>query len=49
MENKTLHVMDANWVLVLKAHMAPNITFKVIMKVMEHKCLATTTNREESI
>lgn len=40
MENKGLRVMDANMVLVLKAPMAANRTFKVELKVMENRCLA---------
>ncbi|XP_050895198.1 uncharacterized protein LOC127101799 [Lathyrus oleraceus] len=36
MENKGLRVMDANGVLVLKAPMDANRTFKVELKVMEH-------------
>lgn len=49
MENKMLHIMDANRVLVLKASMDANRTFKVELKVMEHKCLATTDSREKWI
>lgn len=37
MENKGLCVMDANMVLVLKAHMDVNKTFKVELKVMENR------------
>lgn len=47
MENKVLKVMDANGSLILKAHMAQNRTFKVELKVMEHKYLATSASREE--
>ncbi|XP_050884870.1 uncharacterized protein LOC127087999 [Lathyrus oleraceus] len=47
MENKGLHVMDANGVFVLKTLMAANRTFKAELKVMEHKCLATAVSREE--
>lgn len=48
-ENKGLCVMDANEVLVLKAPMDSNRTFKIEMKVVEHRCLATTASREEWI
>lgn len=46
MENKALHVMDANGVLVLKTHITPNRTFKVELKFMKHRCLATKATRE---
>lgn len=49
MENNGLCVMNANRVLVLKAPMDANITFKVEMKVMEHRCLATVASQEEWI
>lgn len=42
MKNKMLRVMDANMVLVLKAPMAPKRTFKVKLKVMEHRGPTTT-------
>lgn len=47
MENKGFHVLDAKGILVLKATMVANRTFKVEFKVMEHRCLATTTSCEE--
>lgn len=47
MENKGLRVLDANGVLVLKAPMDANITFKVELKVMEHRWIATAASREE--
>jgi hypothetical protein len=47
LENKMLRVLDSNGVLILKAPMAANRTFKVELKVMEHRCLATTASREE--
>ena len=49
MENKRLRIMYANEVLVLKAPMAANTTFKVEAKVMEHICLDTLASREERI
>lgn len=49
MENKAICTMDADGVLVLKAPMAPNRTFEVELKVMEHRCLATATSQEEWI
>lgn len=49
MENKVLKVMHANGSLILKAHMAQNITFKFELKVMDHRCLTTTASREEWI
>lgn len=49
MENKGLRVMDTNRVLVLKALIIANRTFKVKMKVMDHRCLATAESREEWI
>lgn len=49
MENKVFKVMDANVSLILKAPMAKSRTFKVELKLMEHKCIETTTSREELI
>lgn len=49
MENKVLKVMHTNGSLILKAHMAQNITFKFELKVMDHRCLTTTTSREKWI
>lgn len=49
MENKALSIMYVNMVLILKAHIAANRTFKVELKVMGHKCLATTTSQKEWI
>lgn len=49
MKNKVLKVMGANGVLILNAPMAQNINFKVELKVMEHRCRATTSSREEWI
>lgn len=46
MENKALCVMYANRFSILKAHMAPNLTFKVKLKVMEHRCLTISAYRE---
>ncbi|XP_050918741.1 uncharacterized protein LOC127136191 [Lathyrus oleraceus] len=46
MEDKGLRVMEAKGVLVLKAPMATNRSFKVKLKVMKHKCLATPVSRE---
>lgn len=40
MEHKILHVLD-------QAHMATNRTFNIELKVMEHRCIATATSREE--
>ena len=45
LEDKILRVVDANGVLILKAPMAANRTFKVELKVMEHRCLATASRR----
>ncbi|XP_050890542.1 uncharacterized protein LOC127095947 [Lathyrus oleraceus] len=44
MENKVLRVMDTNKYLIPKVPMAPNRIFKVELKVMEHRCLATPTS-----
>ncbi|XP_050896682.1 uncharacterized protein LOC127103470 [Lathyrus oleraceus] len=46
MENKGLRILDENGVLVLKAPMDANRTFKVELKVMEHRYLATTSSRD---
>lgn len=42
-----LNVMDSNGNLILKAHVSYNKTFKIELKVMEHRCIATTGSREE--
>nr|XP_004516686.1 uncharacterized protein LOC101512199 [Cicer arietinum] len=47
MENKVLRVLDQNGVLILKAPMAANRTFKIELEIMEHRCLATATSRDE--
>lgn len=49
MENSALCVMDGKRVLVLKAPMDPNRTFKVELKVMEHKFIYTIASIEEWI
>ncbi|XP_073224742.1 uncharacterized protein [Cicer arietinum] len=47
MENKVLRVLDQNGVLILKAPMAANRTFKIESKIMEHRCLTTAASRDE--
>ncbi|XP_050918413.1 uncharacterized protein LOC127135821 [Lathyrus oleraceus] len=47
LEDKILCVLDSNGVLILKVPMAANRTFKVELKVIEHRCLATTASRDE--
>ncbi|XP_058726935.1 uncharacterized protein LOC131598338 [Vicia villosa] len=47
LEDKILRVIDASGVLILKAPMATNRTFKVELKVLEHRFLATAASREE--
>src|SRR4051812_42084549 len=47
LEDKILRFVDASGVLILKAPMATNRTFKVELKVLEHRCLATAASREE--
>lgn len=47
MENKGLHIMDANGVMVLKVPMGANRTFKIELKVMEHRCISSAASREE--
>ncbi|XP_050896242.1 uncharacterized protein LOC127102978 [Lathyrus oleraceus] len=49
MENKGLSILDANEVLVLKMPMVANRTFKVELKVMEHRCIDTAISREEQM
>lgn len=41
--------MDSNGNLILKARVSYNKTFKIELKVMEHRCIATTGSREEWI
>ncbi|XP_050888669.1 uncharacterized protein LOC127093811 [Lathyrus oleraceus] len=47
LEDKILRVLDSNGVLILKAPMTANRTFKVELKVMEHCYLATAASRDE--
>ncbi|XP_050915629.1 uncharacterized protein LOC127130704 [Lathyrus oleraceus] len=47
LEDKILRVLDSNGVLILKAPMAANRTFKAELKVMDHRCLATVASRDE--
>ncbi|XP_058782825.1 uncharacterized protein LOC131657444 [Vicia villosa] len=47
LKNKILRVVDASGVLILKAPMASNRTFKVELKVLEHRCLDKAASREE--
>ncbi|XP_058753772.1 uncharacterized protein LOC131626957 [Vicia villosa] len=49
LEDKILRVVDASRVLILKAPMASNMTFKVELKVLEHRWLATAASREDLI
>ncbi|XP_050888533.1 uncharacterized protein LOC127093634 [Lathyrus oleraceus] len=49
LEDKILRVLDSNGVLILKALMAANRTFKVELKVMEHRCLTTAASRDECL
>ncbi|WJX18783.1 hypothetical protein P8452_08547 [Trifolium repens] len=49
MEKKLLNVFDTKGNLLLKAPMSKNITFKVELKVLNHKCLMTASNKEEWI
>ncbi|XP_050886070.1 uncharacterized protein LOC127091468 [Lathyrus oleraceus] len=46
LEDKILRILDSNGVLILKAPMTVNRTFKVELKVMEHRCLATAASRD---
>jgi len=48
-EDKMMRVLDSNGRLILKAPMSQNRTFKIELNVMEHKCLATATSRDEWI
>ncbi|XP_073221577.1 uncharacterized protein [Cicer arietinum] len=47
MENKVLRVLDQNGVLILKAPVAANRTFKIELEIMEHRCLTTSASRDE--
>ena len=47
MENKVLRVFDRKGILILRAPMDANRTFKIELKLMEHKCLSTTASRDE--
>jgi hypothetical protein len=49
MEKKLLNVFDTKGNLLLKAPMSKNKTFKVELKVLNHKCLMTASSREEWI
>ncbi|XP_058732918.1 uncharacterized protein LOC131604499 [Vicia villosa] len=48
-ENKSLRVLDQNGVLVLKEPMDAYRTFKIALKVMEHRCLDISASREECL
>jgi len=47
MENWMLRVIDTKGNLVLKTPKSKNITFKIELDVMEHKCLLNATSRDE--
>jgi hypothetical protein len=49
MEKKLLNVFDTKGNLLLKAPMSKNRTFKVELKVLNHMCLMTASNKEEWI
>lgn len=42
---KMMRILDSGGRLILKAPMSQNITFKVELNVMEHKCLSTAANK----
>lgn len=42
-----LRVIDTKGNLVLKTPKSKNITFKIELDVMEHKCLLNATSRDE--
>lgn len=46
-EDRMVRVIDSSNGLILKAHMSQNITFRIELDVLEHKCLATITSRDE--
>ena len=48
-EDKMIRVVDANGRLILKDPIYQNITFKIELNVMEHKCLSTATSRDKWI
>lgn len=45
MGNKVLQALNANKVLILKAPMVANTTFKVELQFMKHRCLARAVSR----
>jgi len=47
LENKMMRVNDSKGKLILKAPMSKNMTFKIELNVMEHRCLATAVSRDE--
>lgn len=42
-----MRVLDLSGKVILKAPMSQNRTFKINLDVMEHKCLATSTSKDE--
>lgn len=46
-EDRLMRVIDSSNRLILKAIMSQNITFRIKLDVLEHKCLATATRRDE--
>ncbi|WJX37101.1 hypothetical protein P8452_24905 [Trifolium repens] len=46
-EDKVMRLMDSNRKLILKASMSKNMTFKIELNVMDHKCLATDVERDD--
>lgn len=47
MENKMLKVFDNKKKLILKAPLSKNRTFKIGIQIMEHRCLATSVDKDE--
>lgn len=47
MKEKFLKVHDRNERPILKAPLAKNRTFQVLLKIMEHQCLASSVSKDE--
>jgi hypothetical protein len=48
-EEKVMKIFYSSGRSILKVQMSSNITFKIELDIMEHKCLATAVNRDELI
>ncbi|GAU36961.1 hypothetical protein TSUD_57390 [Trifolium subterraneum] len=48
-EDRLMKLTDANGRLILKAPMSQNMTFKIELDVLEHRCLTTAASKDECL